>query len=124
MSQRDEVRTVAQTVRTQLRSLLPRREARAAEAELAALLARDTRGEDVTADLLEALSRRDATREAAFRLLGGERGASYQALLGVTFQPGAKYCCPVLDCKETAYRLDDSDPEPRCSRHGVAMYRC
>lgn len=124
MSQRDDVLAVARAIRTDLRSLLPRREARAAEAELGALLARDARGEDVTAALLEALSRRDATREAAFRILGGERGAGYQALLGVTFQPGALYACPVIDCKETADRLDDSDPEPRCPEHRVAMHRC
>jgi len=125
MSQRDDIRTVAQAVRAELRGLLPRRQARAAQAELGALLARDARGEDVTVALLEALSRRDATREAALRVLGGERGPGYQALLTVvTSQTGAQYACPVVDCKETAYRLDDSEAEPRCTPHNVVMYRC
>lgn len=120
----DDILAVARAVRADLKSLLPRREARAADAELGALLARAATGEDVTTALIEAMSRRDATREAAFGLLRGERGATgYQPLLGVAFQPGARYACPVVDCKQTGDRLDDSEPEPRCRVHLVAMHR-
>jgi hypothetical protein len=124
MWQSDEILAAARTVRAELKSLLPRAEARAARAELGALLARADAGEDVTTALIEALSRREATREAALGLLRGERAdTAYQPLLGVAFQPGARYACPVGDCKETGDRLDDSEPEPRCPIHDVTMQR-
>jgi hypothetical protein len=120
----DVVLAVARAVRADLKRLLPRREARAADAELGALLARAATGEDVTAALIEALSRRDATRDAADGLLRGERSAAgYQPLISPVFQPGARYACPDVSCKETSDRLDDSEPEPRCPEHHVAMHR-
>jgi hypothetical protein len=122
----DDILAVAREVRAGLKRLLPRREARAADAELGALLARAATGEDVTTALIEAMSRRDATREAAFGLLRGERGATiggYQSTLGVPLNRGARYACPRVGCKKTGDRLDDSEPEPRCEDHDIAMHR-
>ena len=119
----DLVLATARAVRADLGRLLLPDEAQAADAELSMLLERADAGEDVTDRLLEALRRRDATRNAAFSRLRGERAGSYQALLGSTFHRGASYVCPISGCKETDDRLDDSEPEPRCAVHGVTMQR-
>jgi hypothetical protein len=120
----DDVVATARAVRAQLGHLLPPVEARTVDAELGMLLSRADAGEDVTDDLLEALRGHEATREAAFALLRGERVAGgYAPLLGVTFRTGGRYVCPVSGCRETGDRLDDSEPEPRCPIHDVNMQR-
>lgn len=124
MSTAELVVATARAVRPRLAQLLSRSEARAADRELGRLLARADAGEDVTAELLDVLRRRDETRDAAFAFLRSERsGAGYQALLGVATRAGARYTCPVSGCGHTADRLDDSEPEPRCPVHSVRMQR-
>lgn len=124
MSQPDVVLATARAIRTQLARMLPAAEALAADAELGRLLDRADAGQDVTDELLEALRRREVTRDAAFGLLRGERGSGYLPLLGAALHVGARYVCPVSSCNETGDRLDDSEPEPRCPVHGVTMERC
>jgi hypothetical protein len=120
----DVVVAAVRAVRGDLVQLLPRREARIAAAELDAHLARAQVGEDVTAELLHTVRRWAPVRDAVFMQLRSERGpGDYQALLGVTFDAGARFACPVAGCAEVGDRLDDSEPEPRCPTHRIRMQR-
>jgi hypothetical protein len=121
MLEPEAVLAVVRELRPRLELMLPEREAAQAGAQLDALLERADGGDDVTAELLDVLRARDATRDETFRLLRGERG--YQPQLGVPADMGGRYACPVARCPERGDRLDDSEPIPRCPTHAVLMQR-
>lgn len=117
------VLATARAIQADVSRLLPAGEARDAERELTALLARADAGEEVVDELLACLRARAGTRDAAFTLLRGERVGSYRSLLGAPLGAGGRYACPVSGCEEKGDRLDDSEPEPRCPDHSVRMQR-